>query len=63
MVMETHYLMLGFIAIILWLLFVKLSLIQDARYPSRVWRAIQWFTILIWISFVIVMIVFLRSRH
>jgi hypothetical protein len=63
MAIETHYPMLGFIVIILWLLFVKLSLIEDTRYPSWVWRAIQWVTILIWISFVIVMILFLRSRH
>ncbi|MGP0838146.1 hypothetical protein [Serratia sp. CY85251] len=63
MVMETHYPMLGFIVVVVWLLFVKLSLIEDARYPSWVWRVIQWSTILIGISFVIVMIVFLRSRQ
>lgn len=41
------YLILWFIAVAIWLLFVKLSLIQDTRYPSWVWRAIQWVTILL----------------
>lgn len=41
------YLMLWFIVVVVWLLFVKLSLIQDARYPAWVWRVIQWFTLLL----------------
>ncbi|MFV1478540.1 hypothetical protein [Serratia marcescens] len=41
------YLMICFIVIILWLIFVKLSLIEDARYPSWVWGVIQWVTVLL----------------
>lgn len=63
MFIETHYPMLGFVVVVVWLLFVKLSLIEGARYPSWVWSVIQWFTILLWIAFVAAVIVFLRSRH
>ncbi|MBN5215733.1 hypothetical protein [Serratia ureilytica] len=41
------YLMICFIVIILWLIFVKLSLIEDARYPSWVWGVIPWVTVLL----------------
>ncbi|ELQ9312143.1 hypothetical protein R3D73_005189 [Serratia marcescens] len=41
------YLMLWFIVVVVWLIFVKLSLIQDARYPNWVWGVIQWFTLLL----------------
>ncbi|KMQ82798.1 cytochrome c oxidase subunit [Lasius niger] len=47
MFIETHYPMLGFVVVVVWLLFVKLSLIEDARYPSWVWGVIQWVTSLL----------------
>lgn len=34
MFIETHYPMLGFVVVVVWMLFVKLSLIENARYPA-----------------------------